>query len=75
MSQTLKDQKTTGRIRVATGTDAEGKTIFANRSISDVNPTVTENDFCNVMGGFASLSADELGSVFRVDTKEWELDD
>lgn len=74
MAYTLKDSSRVGRIRVATGVDASGKTTFANRSISDVNATVTETDFVDVMSGYASLQSHELANVTKVDTNVYEVE-
>lgn len=74
MAYTLKDSTTAGRIRIVTGTGADGKTTFANRSISDVNPTVVEADFVDIMSGYASLQSHELASVIRADTSTYEVE-
>lgn len=70
---TLKDSATTMKLRVATGIDAEGKTVFANRSIGYINPAITDEDFCLVGAGLSSLQSHDLASVIRTDTDTFEI--
>lgn len=70
---TKKDSSTAMKIRVATGTDAEGKTIFANRSVSNINPEITDENFCSVGAGLANLQSHTLSGVIRVDTATFEI--
>jgi len=71
---TLKDSTTTLKLRVATGIDADGKTVFANRSVGNINPAITDEDFCLVGAGLASLQSHELAGVIRTDTDTFEID-
>ena len=71
---TKKDSSTALTLRVATGTSDSGKTIFANRTVSDINPALTDEDFCAVGAGLASLQANVLSSVIRTDKSTFELD-
>lgn len=71
---TLKDSATTLKLRVATGTGADGKTVFANRSVGNITPTITDEDFCLVGAGLASLQSHELACVIRTDTDTFEID-
>lgn len=70
---TKKDSSTSLKIRVATGTSAEGKTVFANRSLGYINPEITEEDFCSIGAGLASLQSHTLANVIRTDTVTFEL--
>lgn len=71
---TIKDSATTLRIRVATGVDAEGKTTFANRTMSDINPSISNDDFVLVGAGYASLQSHELASIIREDKNTFEVE-
>lgn len=71
----LKDESTKMTLKVATGTSDTGKTISANRTLSNINPELTDTVFCTVAAGAASLVADPLMNVSRIDTKVFEIDD
>lgn len=71
---TMKENSTTMKIRVATGTDAEGKTIFADRSVSDINTDLSNEDLCSIGTGLASLQSNALVGVIRTDTALFEVD-
>ena len=71
---TLKSSATKMTLRVATGIDAEGKTTFADRSVTDINPTISDEDFCLVGAGLASLQSHDLSCVIRTNTGTFEID-
>lgn len=71
---TVKDQTSKMTLRVATGIGADGKTTFANRSLSNVNPAIQANDFVAVASGLASLQSHDLGSIIRTDATTYEAE-
>ena len=73
MSATLKDTSCTMKLHVATGEDAGGNLVWADRSIKYINPAITTEDFASVAGGLAACIDDTLGSVYKVTTQEYEL--
>lgn len=71
---TMKENSTTLKIRVATGTDAEGRTTFADRSVSDINYELSNDDLCSIGTGLASLQSCALVGIIRTDTALFEID-
>ena len=72
---TKKESATSMTLKVATGTSDEGKTIFGNRTVNNVNPVITDEDFCIVAAALADLQKNTLATVSRVNTSVFELDD
>lgn len=70
---TKKDSETSMRIRVATGVDGEGKTVFANRSVAYINPEISDENFCSIGASLANLQSHTLSGVIRVDTATFEI--
>lgn len=71
---TMKEKSTALTLKVATGTDESGKTIFANRTIGNINPDISDENFCVVATGLSGLQSHTLASVNRVNTSTFELD-
>ena len=55
-------------LKVITGVGADGKTIYRNRSISGIAPTLTDADALAVGKGFADLQRHGLSMVTRTDS-------
>ena len=53
-------------LKVATGVDATGKNTYANRSIGNLAPALTDEDA--LAKGFAGLQKHGLGTVTRTDS-------
>ena len=71
---TKKNTSVNMRLHVATGEDASGDLIWANRTIKYINPAIADADFCSIAGGLSQLIDDTLGSAFKDTSEEWELD-
>lgn len=71
---TIKDSSTTLKIRVATGITDEGKTTFADRTLSNVNPDLTDDQFYNIGTKFSNLQSRTLGAVIRTTTDVFDVD-
>ena len=70
---TIKDSSTTLKFRVATGTTDEGKTTFADRTLSNVNPDLTDDQFYNIGTKFSALQSRTLGAVIRTTTDVFDI--
>ena len=55
-------------LKVATGVGADGKNIYANRSIGNLAPALTDEDALAVGKGFAGLQKHGLATVTRTDS-------
>lgn len=55
-------------LKVATGVGADGKNIYANRSIGNLAPALTDEDALAVGKGFAELQKHGLATVTRTDS-------
>ena len=64
------DKSTTIRMRVFTGAAADGRETYANRSITSINPELSDEDAMDIGTATAALLADPLHNVIREDTAE-----
>jgi len=55
-------------IKVQTKTDANGEAVYAQRSISNLNPAVVDNDVYTVGTAIAGLQKYPVETVSRQDT-------
>ena len=55
-------------LKVITGVGADGKTLYKNRTISGIAPSLTDADALTVGRGFAALQKHGLSLVTRTDT-------
>ena len=55
-------------LKVVTGVGADGKNVYANRSIGNLAPALTDADALAVGKGFAGLQKHGLSTVTRTDT-------
>ena len=70
---TIKDSSTTLKIRVATGISEDGKTTFADRTLSNVNPDLTDDQFYNIGTKFSNLQSLALGAIVRTTTDVFDI--
>ena len=63
-----KDAASKITLKVTTGVGADGKTLYKNRTISAIAPTLTDADALAVGRGFANLQKHGLDQVMRTDT-------
>ena len=63
-----KDATSKGTLKVITGVGADGKTVYKNRTISGIAPTLTDADALAVGRGFGALQKHGLSLVTRTDT-------
>ena len=63
-----KDATSKVTLKVITGVGADGKTIYRNRTISGIAPTLTDADALSVGRGFGALQKHGLSLVTRTDT-------
>jgi len=70
---TIKDSATSLKIRVATGTTDEGKTTFADRTLSNLNPELTDDQFFNIGMKFSNLQSRTLGAIIRTTTDVFDV--
>lgn len=73
MAVSPKEQTCSLSLKVATGTSQTGKTTFGTRSLSYVNPALSDDDVVVVGAGFASLQSHALGNITRTDKKVFEV--
>lgn len=64
------DKSTTIRMKVFTGNAADGRETYANRSLTSVNPDLSDEDAMEIGTATAALLADPLHNVIREDTAE-----
>lgn len=65
---TVLDNKTTRlSIRAEVGVDDDGKAKYSERSISSVNPSITNDDALEVITAFGELQKYPVGSYKRTD--------
>jgi len=70
---TIKDSNVSLAIKVATGITDEGKTTFANRTISHVNPELTDDQFYQLGMKFSNLQSRTLGGIIRTSTDVFDI--
>ena len=63
-----KDATSKVTLKVITGVGADGKTIYKNRTIGGIAPTLTDADALAVGKGFADLQKHGLSLVMRTDS-------
>lgn len=63
-----KDEASRITLKVATGTTTDGKTIYKNRTISGIAPTLADADALTIGKGFADLQKHGLSQVMRTDS-------
>ena len=63
-----KDAASKITLKVTTGVGADGKTLYKNRTISGIAPSLTDVDALTVGRGFAGLQKHGLSLVTRTDT-------
>ena len=63
-----KDAASKITLKVTTGVGADGKTLYKNRTISAIAPTLTDADALAVGTGFADLQRHGLSMVTRTDS-------
>ena len=54
-------------LRVATGTSAGGKTLYAGRTFGSINPEANNTALYNAGNGLAALQTHALGQIERQD--------
>lgn len=54
-------------LRVENGTSASGKTMYANRTVSDINAEMANADFYAIANGLAGLLTASLNKITRKD--------
>lgn len=54
-------------IKVAAGMNAAGKTTYKQRTFTNVNPALTDEDFLSVGDKLAALQSEEIGGIVRQD--------
>lgn len=57
-----------GKWTVEDGVDSSGVPKFVTRQYSGIKPTVTDNDFYDVMSAMAGLSSKAISKLERVDS-------
>ena len=67
-----KDAVSKVTLKVTTGVGADGKTLYKNRTISGIAPSLTDADALTVGRGFAALQKHGLSLVTRTDTAALE---
>ena len=69
-----KDAASKLTLKVVTGVGADGKNVYAHRTIGSLAPALTDADALVVGKGFANLQKHGLGKVMRTDTAVLEED-
>lgn len=59
-----------GRLIVETGTDENGKPVFANRNYNGIKASATDEAIMEVMTAIGQLQKHTMNRVVRVDTAE-----
>ncbi|TCS76700.1 DUF1659 domain-containing protein [Pectinatus cerevisiiphilus] len=68
MATVKKDLSTSLIIKVENGITESGKTKYAQRSFSAINPAVSDDNLLNAGTAIGALQAHTLGTVVRQDT-------
>ncbi|MFC2337878.1 MAG: DUF1659 domain-containing protein [Negativicutes bacterium] len=68
MAVVTKEESTKLLLKVENGQTAGGKTAYAERSIADVNPQLTNDDLYAVGNGIAGLQTKALKAIRRQNT-------
>ena len=55
-------------LKVVTGTGASGKAITAQRSFTDVNPAISDDDLLSIGAKLGKLQSHDVSVVSRIDT-------
>ena len=55
-------------LKVVTGTSASGKAITAQRSFTDVNPAISDDDLLSIGAKLGKLQSHDVSVVSRIDT-------
>jgi len=55
-------------LKVVTGMNAQGKALTSSRTLSSVNPAISDDDLLAVGSKLGALQAHEVASVSRVDS-------
>ena len=63
-----KDATSKVTLKVITGVGADGKTIYKNRTIGGVSPTLTDTDAQAIGNSLAGLQKHGLSQIIRTDT-------
>ena len=63
-----KDAASKITLKVITGVGTDGKTIYKNRTISGIAPTLTDTDALAIGKEFAGLQKHGLGMLIRTDS-------
>lgn len=56
---------TTLKIKVENGMNATGATKYATRTVSNINPELTDDDLLAIGEGFAALQVHDVGDIQR----------
>lgn len=68
MAVIKKDAKTVLAVKVLTGTTSSGKSKYAERSFSSINPAVTDDDLLTVGTAIGALQSHDVKFIIRRDT-------
>jgi len=60
----------TCRVRLQTGTDAQGNPVFASRSYSRIKPDVLDQDIYDVITAVLNLQQHQVVTINRQDNSE-----
>ncbi len=74
MAAVKTERATTLQLRVITGVKMDGSKLFATRTLSHINPVLTDDDAYQVAFGLAAMQKCELSSVHRVDSAVLEAE-
>ena len=55
-------------LSVETGVKADGSTVYSARSITNMNPALSDEDLYGIGSGFGALQSCPVGAIVRHDT-------
>lgn len=54
-------------IKIAAGMNAAGRATYKQRTFTNVNPALTDEDFLSIGNKLAALQSEEVGGIVRQD--------
>lgn len=68
MAVTKSSRATKVVLTVETGVKADGSTVYSTRTISHMNPALSDEDLYGIGAGFGTLQSCPVGDIIRHDT-------
>lgn len=68
MAVTKSDQSTKIVLRVEKGVKPDGSTVYASRTLSHMNPVLSDEDLYDIGAGLGTLQTCPVGDIIRHDT-------